>query len=615
VGEKLMKSFRQQAAATALAFSLGLALPLAGGQGPPTVPLPTRGGRTNLPAIPRLSPTNAPGLSRSASKTNATVGSAKSGPTNAVAAKAPAVKGGTGTQGRVLEYWQRLRKSESFYAVMASVGAGCLALVLAIRLLLRRTRKAGQGAAAPAGPAWSGKAGKQPKRIHACNVLLAGADTRQLWQFDARNGGVHLNRALTSLPGESLPGVRKDWSQVWSQRLNIAWLPPEHVFLRVAQFPRADFAETASMVELQLEKLSPLPVTQIVWTLQIVPHASGDMQTVILVIVSRNIVEEFLGKLEGQGFLADRLEVSLLDQLQATAITEDGAWIYPEGMGGQNQALVAWWYGGVLQNLDIITFPAANRAESLKEQVLQMAWAGEMEGWLTAPPSWHLVADETVAAEWEPALRVGLEQPVELVEPLRAPDLAARTAARATRSDAGGGLLPSEFSTRYHQQFVDRLWMGVLGSVVVLYLAGVLVYFVALSFLNYKTRGVEKQVAGLGQIYTNAMQLKAQCQVLKDRQELKFAALDCWNVTAKIIPEGVTLESLNFSDGKRLVLSGTAGSDLLSQLIEFESKMRKENINGQPFFDPTKGDNLHYTSAGGGVYRWDFALELRREAQ
>jgi hypothetical protein len=74
--------------------------------------------------------------------------------------------------------------------------------------------------------------------VHACNVLLAGPETRQLWQFDARNGGVQLSRALTSLPGESLPGVRKDWSQIWSQRLNIAWLPPEHVFLRVVQFPR-----------------------------------------------------------------------------------------------------------------------------------------------------------------------------------------------------------------------------------------------------------------------------------------------------------------------------------------------------------------------------------------
>ena len=76
----------------------------------------------------------------------------------------------------------------------------------------------------------------------------------------------------------------------------------------------------------------------------------------------------------------------ILDQLQATPITEDGAWIYPAASGGENTALVAWWYGGVLQNLDLVTLPPTERPASLKEQLMQMAWAGEMEGWLSSPP-------------------------------------------------------------------------------------------------------------------------------------------------------------------------------------------------------------------------------------
>ena len=84
------------------------------------------------------------------------------------------------------------------------------------------------------------------------------------------------------------------------------------------------------MVELQLEKLSPLPVTQIVWTLQVLPQAPAEnLQTVMVVIVERKVVEEFLGKLEAQGYLADRLEVPMLDQLAAASATGDGAWIYP----------------------------------------------------------------------------------------------------------------------------------------------------------------------------------------------------------------------------------------------------------------------------------------------
>ena len=31
-------------------------------------------------------------------------------------------------------------------------------------------------------------------RWHSCNVLRVGAEARQIWQFDARNGGFVLNR-------------------------------------------------------------------------------------------------------------------------------------------------------------------------------------------------------------------------------------------------------------------------------------------------------------------------------------------------------------------------------------------------------------------------------------
>jgi hypothetical protein len=159
------------------------------------------------------------------------------------------------------------------------------------------------------------------KAYHSCNVLQVGPQSRLLWQFDARNGGFALNRQQVTAPGERLPSsvVARDLRSLFQRKLNVAWLPPENVFLRVIQLPHSEFNETLAMVELQLEKLSPVPVAQIVWTIQVLPHTDGNMQTVVVVIVARNVVEEFLGQLEGQGYLADRLELPLLDQLTATA--------------------------------------------------------------------------------------------------------------------------------------------------------------------------------------------------------------------------------------------------------------------------------------------------------
>src|SRR5262245_17348256 len=172
-------------------------------------------------------------------------------------------------------------------------------------------------------------------RWHSCNVLYVGASARRIWQFDAGSNEFRLNREQVSRAGEPLPSklITKGWGSLWQRKLNVAWLPPEHVFIRVAQFPESGPDEMRSMVELQLEKLSPIPVTQAVWSMHVLPayevarQASPEpgaapgpqtarLQTVIVVIAPRNVVEEFLGRLEGQGFLADRLEVPLIDQLQ-----------------------------------------------------------------------------------------------------------------------------------------------------------------------------------------------------------------------------------------------------------------------------------------------------------
>ena len=401
-------------------------------------------------------------------------------------------------------------------------------------------------------------------RWHCCNILQTAPDANHLWQFDAKSGA--LSRELSSAPGQPLPSgpVAKSWTSLWQPRLNVAWLPPENVFLRVIELPKSSFGETLSMVELQLEKLSPVPVTQIVWTLQLLPQAPAEnIQTVIVVIVERKVVEGFLGKLETQGYLADQLEVPMLDQLAATTTVEDGAWIYPALLNGQNAALVAWWSGGALRHLSFVVLATGgDRAKNLAEQLAHLIWAGELEGWLTAHPKWHLVADGAIAEEWERFMRDGLGEPVTVTKPVPFQELAARTARRATTAEASApALLPAEFTTRYHQEFVDRLWLRGLMATGVLYAVIVVIYFCAVGVLGIQTNKVEQQVADISGSYTNVLKLKAQYVVLKERQDLKYAALDCWKLVAENLPAGIGLQRFSFGDGQTLTLSGTAAPD------------------------------------------------------
>jgi hypothetical protein len=449
-------------------------------------------------------------------------------------------------------------------------------------------------------------------RWNSCNILQIAPGANRLWQFDAKNFA--LNRELNSAPGRPLSSkfVGKSWTSLWQPKLNVAWLPPENVFLRVVELPKSNFAETSAMVELQLEKLSPIPVTQIVWTLQLLPQAAAEnLQTVVVVIAERRAVEGFLGKLEGEGFLADRLEVPMLDQLQAAPATENGAWIYPEAPGAKNTALIAWWFDGSLRNLSFVTLLTdGGRAKSLKEQLAQLSWAGELEGWLTAQPKWHLVADGAIADEWEIFLREGLGEPVWMTKPLPPEERAAHTARRAAATSPGAALLPVEFSARYHQQFVDRLWLRGLFAAGILYAVCVVIYFCATSVLGFQTSKVEQQVAAISNDYTNVLQLKARYDVLKERQDLKFAALDCLKVVAEQLPPGISLQRFSFANGQQLTLAGTATPDQINTLFDFNTSMQKATLNGQPMFDPNGGETVNPKTSGGTV-SWNFSLQLQ----
>lgn len=513
----------------------------------------------------------------------------------------------------------------SFFSQIATSGelpwlvGGILGLFVGIRLVQSGKNVGVAVENIPTAASVEGKTPKRaaPKRWQSCNVLQVNPEGRHLWGFTAARGGFSLHKQQSIPSAEPLPlkAVAKDWKTLFQPKLNIAWLAAEQVFLRVAHLPPGSFDETIAMVELQLEKLSPLPVTQIVWSIQVLPQRVDDLQSVIVIIVARDLVEEFLGRLEEQGYLADQLELPMLDQLLVTNITGDGAWIYTGHSAGKYTALVAWWYGGALRNLGLLNVPdAENRDAMLKEQLTQMAWAGELEGWLTSPPRWHLVADETAAAEWQPMFRSAMGQIAELVPPVSRSELAALTARRVARAEPKAGILPAEYAARYHQQFVDRLWGRGLMAALAIYGMGVMIYFASLQYEDYRTDKIINEAASVSREYTNVMQLRDQLNILQERDELKFAALNCWRITAELLPENVTLGSMEFRNGKTLVLNGKAPAEDRNLVTDFNEALRKRTEGGQQFFSRVDSPAMKLTDNNTAV-QWNFNAELARSEE
>ena len=502
------------------------------------------------------------------------------------------------------------------------LAGGLVLLLIGIWLLQRsggrKDRPASSVASPPAGAApVPAKASRRvtAQRWHWCNVLEVAADRRQLWQFSTGSAQPALKAEQGFALNEPLPSsaVTKDWRALWQSKLNIAWLPADQVFLRVVHLPRCSAEELPPMLELQLEKLSPLPTNQIVWSFELLPSAAADSQSVLLVIAARAGVEEFLGTLEQERYLADRLELPLLHHLVARPPEEEGTWLYLSPQETKTICLAAWWYGGRLTDVNLVQVPRDDTGPTLlAAHLTKVAWGGEIEGWLTCRPVWNLVADETTTALWEAALRPWAGDALRTHRAPTPDGLAALSAARSAGNTSQVNLLPAEFSSRYRQQFIDQLWMRGLGAVVAFYLVGVLAYFGWLQYQDHQKRGLQREVIQLSGAYTNALRLKERVKVFQEQANLKSAALDCLRVTSERLPAELSLTQFNFKGGKDLYLQGMVASENQIKVTEFNTELRKAVVNNEPLFAKEKVTPPKLTGGGPAAqsFRWDFTAGL-----
>jgi hypothetical protein len=220
----------------------------------------------------------------------------------------------------------------------------------------------------------------------------------------------------------------------------------------------------------------------------------------------------------------------------------------------------------------------------------------------------QVVAGPETAVAWEAVVRPWVGAAIALAPPLARADLAALSARRAARSESTANLLPLEHASRYHQQFVDRLWMRGLFGVLSLYALGVLIYFAAVAALGFQKFRVDNQIAAVAEQFQQAQKMKARVQVLQEQVNLKFAALDCWKAVAELLPTDVTLENLAFQHGK-LTLAGTVSTDQSSEVNDYNEALSKATVNGAPLFSKVAPPSSH---TAGQSANWNFTCDVRR---
>lgn len=451
--------------------------------------------------------------------------------------------------------------------------------------------------------------------IDSCNVLDQTRDSRRLWRFTAGGGQVKKSSEFSGLPSDPLPRKQftKGWSSLWHKSVNIAWLPPDQAFIAAVKVPKTDSdEELRTMIEFQLERISPLPITQIVWGFEKVPHHSNlpdELRTAIVVIASRSAVERRLGELEDDGYQPDRLDVPFLHHLLTMSIQDDGVWVFPFESEGRSFCLTAWWYHKTLHSVSLVNLSAReNWNPQILSELKKVAWAGEVEGWITSEPKIHLVCGDAQTGAWKPLLEEICETEIEHSSPPAQQELAALNARRVARAESTANLLPEERAIRYRQELTDRIWMRAVGALIVIYMIGVGCYFGWLQYLGIQRDEVDGQIAALADDYEKVKEMRTQIEIQEKQISLRYASLDAWKAIAETLPADLTLTSFSFTRGSRVALAGTARNRQSVKVTDFNEDLSNYAINGAPLFKDVGPASIQMQA--NGQISWSFSCRL-----
>ncbi len=482
------------------------------------------------------------------------------------------------------------------------------------------------------------------KQLRQLNYLIPGVVTHQVLQFECAGSEIKASR-VQDCPAHKKPKEnwsQKDYRNLVREKINVSWIGGEQVFIKVIHLPGESPEELRMMVELQLEKISPIPLAQLVWDIQVLPnpqplplpetdpeHPEEEIKqmyryAIVVLMAERGAVEEFLTLLEESAFYADRIEFPFIHEIlvQPQSGPRDGLYVYPMHCGAKILVINAWWTSGELQNIDMIYLPDdPSWKQVLQTQLNQVYYAGQLEGWLQGDFRWTLdmpyVEDPMLPeADWHEFM-VSLYGETGTMEKRISASELAKLSCSLICSGVTANLLPTDLAQSYRQKYIDRLWLQGITAVILAYFLFCIVYFIGSAFADYQKARAENKVNALAGDFRTAQKLRAQVDLLQTQHSLKFAALDCYRLTAELMPEELKLTRLNFN-GETLSYVGEAPADQIALVTSFNEALgRAMTYDENPvlFFTTVNPPTSAQKPGGGNILTWRFSCDLNMPEQ
>lgn len=360
--------------------------------------------------------------------------------------------------------------------------------------------------------------------------------------------------------------------------------------LRVVDLPSTDPVELAGMAELQVDKFSPFPVEQM--AIAVEPLATTEKSTRTLIATTqRELVEQVGAELRKAGLHAHRVDVEVLGWWQllreAKAIPPKGRKAFLlMGPGGAELVLARDGQPVLFRSLGAPGETPEGFLDEVVEETAYTLTAAESEigsgdmvpleiRYRKDRPSDNLAVRLKDACAVEPSI-LSLES---------LPPLSEGLAHRAL--DAGArrfSLAPPAWGVEEQSREVRRKLLIWSAGFLLVWLAVAGGLLVGLRIRRHRQDELTRAVAALEGPATEARAIKDRVEAFERYTERSFSALECLRTISSVQPQGIDLNSYEYSKGEEVVLQGVA--QVVDTIFDFSEELKK-------LFPSAKSSNIN----------------------
>jgi len=364
-------------------------------------------------------------------------------------------------------------------------------------------------------------------------------------------------------------------------------VPARFLLLRIMDLPTVEPAECRGMVELQVGKISPFPVEDLVIAHEILE--AGDSTTRMLIAsVEKSRIDELGAPLIGAGLVPEAVDIDIMADwyaLGAAKEPRDGRVIHLVARGGQTGLLA------VQDGKPLILRALPPREERTEEEQVA-SLAEEVDYTLTSLESEWGPTDTLVRIHGTQA-EAGMASPLEaaLGIPVQWASLDAlmdRGEALVRRRMEGAACLnlrPDAWRELTEMKRVKRRLVKASIAAAAIWLVTVASLTGYLKWEESSASRVEREAAALQGPAMQVSEIKEKVENLEHYGDRMYSALECLREISVLLPPSLELQAFNFRKDREINLRGVAESARAEPVYDFfealEQSDRFVGVHGQ----------------------------------